>query len=112
MSALRAGTLLVLRSVPWLALGAALSGALGAPAAQPDRQDRLRREPSVSAPLELAEVSPSRQRIAFRIRTLLGSEEARVAASDAIVEGPLDTDLTLRSKAGSFTLSAQVKTDL
>jgi hypothetical protein len=52
------------------------------------------------------------RRIAFRIRTLLGPEGERITASDATVEGPLDTDLTLRSKAGGFTLAAQVKTDL
>jgi hypothetical protein len=112
MSALRTGTLWTLRAAPWLALAAVLAGSLGAPASQQEPQDRLHAEPAITSPLDLAEGSPARQRIAFRIRTLLGPEGSRVAASDAMVEGPLDTDLTLRSKAGSFTLSAQVKTDL
>jgi len=110
VNALRPGARRVLWSAPWFALGAILVGAAGAPPALPP--DGLRPESPVASRLELETGAPARQRIAFRIRTLLGPEGARTAASDATVEGPLDTDLTLRSKAGSFTLAAQVKTDL
>lgn len=67
-----------------------------------------RREPARLAAVE----RDGARRISFRVRTLLGPEGARSIVSDATVEGALGTDLTLRSQAGSFTLAAQIKTDL
>jgi hypothetical protein len=52
------------------------------------------------------------RRVAFRIRTLLGPDGARETASDATVEGPPGTDITLGSRAGQFRMTAKLKTDL
>lgn len=54
----------------------------------------------------------SRERISFRVRTLLGPETGRRTVTDATIEGAPGTDLDIRSQAGDFTLAARLKTDL
>jgi hypothetical protein len=63
------------------------------------------------APLGPAEATES-PGVAFRVRTLVGPDGARYALSDATVDGPPGTDVTLESRAGSFTMHTTLKTDL
>ncbi len=65
-----------------------------------------------SSPLAPASAEDAALRVSFRIRTLVGPAGAQTTASDATVDGPAGTDVTLDSRAGRFTMVAKLKTDL
>jgi hypothetical protein len=67
--------------------------------------------PAALAPEPVAAGDAAR-RVSFRIRTLLGPEGARAVASDATVDGPPGTDISLDGRAGEFTMAAKLRTDL
>jgi hypothetical protein len=48
----------------------------------------------------------------FRVRTVVTAGGVRETASDATVTGPPGTDLTIRTRAKGFTMTARLKTDL
>lgn len=65
-----------------------------------------------SSPLAPASAEDAALRVSFRIRTLVGPAGAQTTASDATVDGPPGTDIALEGKAGVFTMTAKLKTDL